>query len=498
MAEHFISRQDAESDLLSTAAFLAERISSVDGHAEAMLAVVPEYIAKGNVDVAAELANTVDDPYTRDRLLTAVAEKCAELDDDEYALQLADAVEEPGQRLQALERVALQKAVKGEFDKAREIASSLADPDGVLVGVAVKQSSLGMNEDALSTIDEIEHQSAAVTALMYIATQRLEAQYKENAVKYLVMAGEKADGIEHTEEQARAFCDIGNGFSEAGRNDLAIETFDKAKAAAETLGNMHRDAFLSLAAQGFLHAGSIDLADRTLDLVTDKTHIASCLLGFSREYWKKDERTEAIDALEEANAVLESQHERETRDSKSRSRLFTSIAAQLAGFEKGERAIQVAESILDEAERTSALKQVAGVLTIRKEDEQARLALRAIVDDSDRVFALIGMSDGKEKNEDRAAAIDLLNEATELADSVPQLTFRATAYTEIGKRFQALDETSKARDAFDSSLNAIVQVRDESSRVTAVAALAQIFEEAGVELSDRSREAVRTLISKAV
>src|SRR5687767_466458 len=97
-SEHFISRQDAESDLLSCATYLAERITSVDGHAEAVLAVVPQYLATGNVDLAAELANTVDDPHTRDRLLTAVAEKCAALDDDEYALQLADAVEEPGLR----------------------------------------------------------------------------------------------------------------------------------------------------------------------------------------------------------------------------------------------------------------------------------------------------------------------------------------------------------------------------------------------------------------
>ena len=40
-------------------------------------AVVPRYLANGDVDLAAELANTVDDPFTRDRLLIHVAEKCA-------------------------------------------------------------------------------------------------------------------------------------------------------------------------------------------------------------------------------------------------------------------------------------------------------------------------------------------------------------------------------------------------------------------------------------
>src|SRR5688572_11882250 len=164
MPEYFITRQDAESDLLSCATYLAERIKSVDGHAEAISAVVPQYLAKGNVDLSAELANTVDDPHTRDRLLIAVAEKCAELDDDEYALQLAEAVEEPGLQSQALERIGLQKASKGEFEKAREIASGISDPDPVLIGIALKQSSIGLNDTALETIEDIEHAGAAVTA----------------------------------------------------------------------------------------------------------------------------------------------------------------------------------------------------------------------------------------------------------------------------------------------------------------------------------------------
>jgi hypothetical protein len=113
MSEHFISLTDAESSLLSCAAFLAERITSIDGHAEAMLAVVPLYLQKQKVDLAAELSNTVDDPYTRDRLLTLVAEKCAEDADDEYALQLADAIEDHGLRSQAFERVALRQASVG-------------------------------------------------------------------------------------------------------------------------------------------------------------------------------------------------------------------------------------------------------------------------------------------------------------------------------------------------------------------------------------------------
>lgn len=448
------------------------------------MAVVPYYIARGDVDLAAELANTVDDPYAGDRLLTSVAEKCAEMDDDEYAIQLAEAVEEPGLQSQAFERIGLQKASKAEFEKARDVASRMAHPDGVLIGIAVRQQAAGLGSEALATIDEIEHAGAAVTAFIEIAMRELQAENRDTAIDFLERASEEAADIEHREERSRAYIDIGNGFIEAGRNDRAIETFDKAKSTAETIDNMHRDAFLSLAAQGFLRAGSIELADRTLDLVADKTHTASCLLAYSREFWRKDDRDEAVEALEEAYAILESQHERETRDHKARFRLFTSIASQFAGFERGERAIEIAEKIQDPDERTSALSQVAAVLTIRKEDEQARHAFRSIAEDGDRVFALISMSDAKERNEDRAGAIELLNEALHLVESVPQLTMQASAYVEIGKRLNAYGDMDGARRAFTHAIDTAILIRDESARVTTVVALADaVGEDSGGEFA---------------
>ena len=497
MSEHFISRQDAGSDLLAAAAYLAERITSIDGHAEAMLAIVPLYLQKGNVDLAAELSNTVDDPFTRDRLLTQVAEKCAEAADDDYAMQLAEAVEDHGLRSQARERVALRQAVRGEFDRAHAIAVGMDHPDGVLAGIAVNQAAKGLATAANETIGEIGFPGSAVSAFHDIAVQHLGLGDADQAVQYLERSVEKTQDIEQLEEQARAYCDIGNAFIEAGRNDKAIETFDKAKSTAETIDNMHRDALLSLAAQGFLHAGSIDLADRALDLIADKTHIAATLLGYSREFWRKDERDEAIESLEEGYAILESQHERETRDSRSRFRLFNSIAAQFAGFEKGERAIEIAEKIRDEGERTSALTQIAAILTIRKEDEEARHAFRAIKDDGDRAFALIGMSDAKEKNGERDAATEMLNEAVEIAEAVPQLTFRASAYNEIGRRLMSYGETVQAGAAFLNSLNAIAQVRDSSTQAIAMASLAQIAQENEFAMAESLNPVLQTLTARA-
>ena len=494
MAEHLISREEAESDLLGCAAFLAESIKSRDGHAEAMAAVVPRYLERGDVDLAAELANTVDDPFFRDKLLTRVAEKCAELDDDDYALQLAEAVEDPGLQSQAFESIALQKASKGQIEKAFEVAENVSHPDYVQAAIAVRLAADGKRSDADQLLEEIEYASARVSTLQAMAGESFRSGSVEQAVELLERAAASAGDIEHQEEKIRAFVDIGNSFVEAKRNDKAIEVYDKARAAAEELGNVHRDSFLAGVALGFLHAGSLDLAERTLDLVADKTQIASALLGYAREFWNREQRDDAVESIEESYQILKSQRESETRDSRAKFKLFTQIAAQFAGFGKGERAIEIAHSIEDPDEQVQALTQVASILAARDEDEQSRQAVNAIHEDSSRVFALIAMNDSKAKNGQQEGAVSLLGEAVHLAETVPQLSSRAMAYNEAAKRYFDLGEKEKAGESAALSLRTIAAIRDESRRAACLVDLAAIQATSGFELAESDVPVLRTIL----
>jgi tetratricopeptide (TPR) repeat protein len=476
MSDHFISREEAEDDLLSCAAFLAERIKSADGRAEAMAAVVPLYLRRSDVDLAAELANTIDDPFSRDRLLTLVAEKCAELDDDEYAMQLADSVEEPGLRSEAIERLALKKAHKGQIDKAREFAAQVEHPEFVYAAIAVAEGNQGI-DGWRQTLDAIEFPNARVQALLEISEAAVKAKDISGAAEHLEAAGESAATIEHDIERIRALIEIGNLAVEGDRKDLAIRFFDEAKSNAERLDNIHRDNLLAAVALGFLHSGSLDLAERALDLVTDKTQTATVLLGYAREYWRKEETDDAVDALDEAYQILRSQKEVETRSSQARFALMATIATQFAGFGKSERAIEIASTIEDDKQKIDALTQIAAILTQRREDEHARHALREIRDDADRSFALIAMSYQKARLGDREAETELLGEAQLLVFTVPQLSSRSSAYNEIAKRYAEAGEFEKANTSLNFALETVAAIRDESRRVTALCEAATLCDE---------------------
>ena len=495
MADHFIALEDARHDLLTAAAYVGERIRSADGHAEAMTAIVPRYLAMNNVDLAAELANSVEDPFTRDKLLMEVAQKCAEIDDDEYSFQLADSIEEIGLRSETLERIALLKISKGQIDKAISIAETLSHPDYIYAGAAVYEAQNGRRDVANDLLSRVEFPSAKVSAMQAMAMNDLAAGNKDDVIALLDEAKQTAKEIEHNEERIRTICDVGNHFVSVGRNDLAIGAYDEAKSEAEQLDNIHRDSFIGAAVMGFLHAGSMDTADRTLDLVVDKTQMSNCLLAFSKYLWERGEKQDAMDALDESYQILKSQRESETRDSRSRFTLFGSIAAQYAGFEKGERAIEIAQEIIDDTHRIAALSQVATILTVRREDEQARHALNAIDDDANRVFVLINISDAKAELAENAECIELLDEAMHLAEEVPQLTARSSAYNEIARRYAQYGELIKAGNVCDVNLATISAIRDEGSKAVALAGLSDIGSQYEIDLPETSELSLEKILT---
>ena len=497
MPDHFISIEQAENDLLACAAFLGERIKSGNGHAEAMKSIVPRFLARGEVDLAAELANAVDDPFSRDKLLIAVAVKCAELGDDEYALQLADAIEDQGMQAEALERIALVEAGKGNTDKAAEIAGSMLHPEYVFAGIAVHQAANGDQAAADTTLGRIEYANARVSALQQIARAHINAKELDKAVETLEKAVTAASEIEHDEEKIRALCDLGTLFIEAGDKNRSLETFEQAQTEADVLDNIHRDFFLVNCALGFLYAGNGELADGALDLVADKTQMASALLGFARESWEKGEKDEALDTIEESYAILKSQRDIETRDSRARNALMASIAVQFAGFGKDDRATEIALENADHDDRMAAIGQIAQVLTMRHEDELARQTVNLIEEDANRLFALINLSEAKKNLGEETQSVKFLDEAAELVETVPQLAARSSVLNEIAVRYAEHGEMDKARALAFQNFETIAEIRDESSQASALASMSNTFTTVGGEMTDPVKRIVDNLIREA-
>ncbi len=497
MAEHLIDIEETQKDLLSCAAFLAEGISSSDGHAAALSEIIPRYIEKGDVDLAAQLANSIDDPFARDKLLMRVAEKCAAIDDDEYAFQLVDAIEDQGSQSMARERIALQKSAKNETAKALEIVENLSHPDDAFADIALHQIIQNDESSAMQTLERIDFPASRATAFQNIGVYFQKEGNSEKATEFFELAVGAAKDIEYYEEKIRALGDVANQFIEIGNKERALELFEDARIFAERIDGVHRDGFLARIAVGFLNAGSIESADQTLDLVADNTQVASCLLGFSRIFAANGDAEEAVETLDEAYQLLKSQRDQDIRDSQSRFSLLGAVAVQFARFEKPERALEIAQENIDEMQQLSALSQIAQVSAALGNDESTKQTLNAIFEDSTRMFTLIGISDAKNSAGDKENSLKFLDEARELCESVPQLASRSEALSEFAVRYQQFGDTEKARKMLHENLDTISQIKDETNRAVNLAKLAMLYEKYDFNLTDAEKAILKEMVRKA-
>lgn len=496
MSSDFISRDDAEKDLLAAATFIGERIHTADGQAESMSAVVPLYLVRGDVDLAAELANTVDDPFTRDKLLVSVAQKCVEIDDDDYALQLVEAIEDDGMRLLALERIGMAKAASGDLQLARDIAAQMTQPDFVEAAIAVAQTENGSVEDAMAVVDAVEFPSARVQAFQQIASRWIAQQKKDEGVSMLESSLESADEIEHPEEQVRAVCETGNLFITADRRDLAVQTFQKAHDFAGKIESSHKDFYLGSSALGLLQSGSNDLAEKALSEISDKTQIAGTLLAFARHLSTVGENDDALNDLEEAFEILEGQQEKETRDSRARNSIWTAIAVQFAGFGHADRGVEIAKKNIDDREAAKAIGEIAQILATTGDTEKARATALLQEEAYDQAETLLAAADTLTAKGDSSKVTEIVDEAEAITNTVPQISAKADLLIEVSKRRKGYGDTAAATKTAEDAIAAILEIRDESRRVTSLANLSSAVTDLST-LSESARSGLIRLIGAA-
>ena len=497
MAEHQITFEQAQSNLFDAAVYLGEAIADPNGHSAAMREIVPLYLARNDVDAAAAFADTIEDSLTRDRLLTLIAEKCAALDDDEYALQLADALEDSASRESARERVALQKADKNQFDQAFAIADSLAHPDYVYAAIAARMFQTDQT-GATNLIEKIADQHAVIAAWLVIAAAEFDRGNSEQAIASIENAVRAADAISaDDEEKVREFIAIADIYRQFNQKERAVLLLDRARKIIEEFDAARLDNWLMTLAASFLAAGSVELADRVLDLITDNVQMAQALLEFSEYYLQQDLPNDALEACEEAYQILRSQKDNQVRDSQTRFTVYANVAAQFAALDKFDRALEAAQENRSDEMQARALRVIAGSRAGRGRFENARQTLAAIDDDANRVYALIGAADEAAKNEYANEAANFLSEAFELAETIPQMPPRSAALTAIAARFAQNGDTAKARQISLENLAVIRDIRDETSQANALAALSEFYAAKNFTLTESEKTIVSKMLIRA-
>ncbi len=496
MRNLYINPDEASNDVLACAAFLAERIESRDGHSDAVKEVIERYLRRGEVDLAAQMADAVEDFHARDSMLRAISLNCAVMNDDEYALQLAEAIEDPTDREVALENIAGEKARQQNFDKAMEIADSLGYRDGAYAQIALYRAAYGDDETAAALLDGLD---PGMRAQVYsnVAKHKLGEDKPDEMAPYLTAAETATADVEMPEEKLRELAEIAGLWLQSGRKDRAIEVLSAARNLAETVESRDwRDYWLVQIAQFFFQADSRELAERALELIQDKYFFALCLRRFAELKRAAGETAEALEDLEEALALLVSQKSMEIRDSKARYELLSAVSGEIAACGKPERALETASRIEFDDARNRSFESIAVICASLENEPACQQALQAIEEDWIKADALIGISDVHRKNGETEKALQFLGEAHALSEEIPQLQMRSGALRAIAERYHALGDREKASAAMLEDLQIIERILDDYLRASTLLTAWDKYRPLEPAPSEKEKEVLNRMVTK--
>jgi tetratricopeptide (TPR) repeat protein len=491
MSAGIITKEEALTSLLHAAAFMAERLESVDGMSEAMNEIVPRFIEAGDVDTAAALADLTADPLTRDRLLVLVAEKCIEKRDDEYGLQLVEAIDDLSLAAGATERIALKMIERGDIEDALRIASKLGHPDEVLRLAAIEKYRVGAFEESLSIASTIEAPATKTSLAMSLVKLASDSGSQIEIDNQLKNAERHAADIDLLEESLTFLIEIGNLCIEIGRSDLAIGIFEKARTQVEALSWPHRDNLLAAIAVGLFAAGSVSLADIALDLVTDKSVVARTLSTFSHYLRKQGSESDAVEVLDEAHEILKSQKEKEIRDFRSDNAAWRLVALQYALSAESEKCISVVNDMPDAESQSVAASQCAVVFASSTSDETWRELFKKIDEPITRAATLIAISEDWIKNDRIEEATQLLEECGKMVEEIDQPIASCGVLTDMVSIFMKMGETGRASEKLGEAISVCSSIVNTSNQAVALARLSSKVDSDKLALTEKISETLR-------
>ena len=489
-----IEREQAESDLLACAAFVAERIGSADGHAASVSDIALRYAARGELDLAAGMADEIKDPHTRDIVLSEVAARCADFDDDEYGLQLTEAIEEYGYQQQAKHNLAARQAVNGRLEAALATVKQIDDPFAAVGEIAVRFAHDGDETRSRELLEQIDFPTVRVQVLNELAA----AKIKRGALLEDVLAESlrEAEQIEFAEERTQLLLEIAARFHEAGQDDKTIAVLEQAKQLAETLERRFRDSVLVQIALLYARLGDFDTAEQTLKPIEDLQQTAHAHAGIALEHRSNGDDENALGSLAETYAVLKSQPEKLIRDSAARFNLFATVAIRFADFGKPERGLEIALENPDDEARYTALNNIAAIAAANNREDIARQAANSIEDFAGRVFALVAIS--RAETNDAEKSLQYLHEAAGLSEEIERLSLRAQALNEIAERYAELGDKAKASALLHQSLQTAQSIVDQSLQSAALVNLSEVYEKLDLELSEKDFEILSLIVRKRI
>ncbi len=486
MSEPLVTTEQAENDLLACAVLVAETIETQEGYTEAMSVLALRYAAKGEVEQAATIADTIDDPFTRDKTYLEIAVRAYSNGNRDLAFDLIESMNDYSFKALAEGQIAVIAADNGEFEEALEIANKMDDSSATLADIALRIFDSGDVTTAKELIAKIEFASSRAFAYNEISSRHLKAERKEESVNALMVSLSSVEKIEFEEEKAVAFIETANRFVEVEKIDKAKGLLEKAKTISIGMDDGDsRDSILVTLSLTHARLQEFDTAGEFLDEIADPMQAVSCLVGIAKEHKQAGDKESCLSFLDEAYEIATGADLFLARSVYRRNALLATIAFRYAECDEFEKAVTAIKAVDADLERRGALSGLTVFYIQNNQEENAAKTVDEIDDDYSRALCLTRMSETDGVH---------LEEAEKLAQTIQHKYQKTIALAEIAERYNLKEEKETADKLLTEAVELIPHINDKYEKVLALSHLSVKYDRAEKDLDDSAKKVLREIV----
>ncbi|MBD2128789.1 hypothetical protein NDI39_14730 [Microcoleus sp. ZQ-A2] len=303
-------QQAKASQALSQTLATIAAIPDANQKSNARADIISSLIEAKRFDFAAQIAQAIEDEFTRADTLREIALQAADAGQTDSALQIIQSLETKfvDHRSRVLHRVALAHTKAGQYDKALQVAQTLDNRTAyrakTLGAIATQSHKGGQSQrasaifaQALQAANAAEDTNSKIDALGAVALEYANSQQLKPASQTVSQALQVAQTLEDASLQSSALRETVERFVLAQHYDLALQVAQAMKAPHERSPSLH-GIF-----QQSIEAGEHAKAYQFINLLQTPEEKARWLVAIARQYVQAGNTTQASQILAQALQV---------------------------------------------------------------------------------------------------------------------------------------------------------------------------------------------------
>jgi tetratricopeptide (TPR) repeat protein len=489
-------------DLLAATVAVARTIDVDDERSEITEAIAIEYALRADFDRAADLMETVQDPYSHDKGIGSLAVLVADAGDTEFADQLLNSIEDQSLLTTALELVAVSHAKRGDFDAALQLSDELADTAETWRAIAEIYAAKGLNEKALELARSIEAPLPRTFTLVELALQAKDQGFPVSAQELIVEAAEAAGTIEFAEDQVEALITIASVYEKLDAPDAAYDRLCEAIRVCDEIESTSgiitatsvRDQELAIIAAALANLKFFEKAEEVLETIEDPFRFALGSGQVAVAYRKNQLQAEANELLAQAVEIAKDEDVVSEQAVVMQQEVFANLAYMYATNGQIEKSLEVVELVHRVGLKNDWLTEI-GRVAVRLGFDPS-IVSESYTEESSKASFWVVISDEYAHLDRGNEADDALNRAIQSAEKSDERPYeQALAFSEIATRLHIRDRLEQSRQLVQRTLSMIPKIASRTRKALVLLALARKNRKVGHELNESESAQLHEILS---